>query len=254
MFRLPPDFRVQARHIFSEGILKNPGLHSDVITRSPVSRDDEVISNRKIGIISTNSHDGRIFSHEMKKVLADNASAALFHLEIPEKSRINEIITRIKTFNPDGIVLYLSTDDFSGFLAKLDEINDPLSIYIPWIPGISLNYSGLTDNVTIYQLMPFSVRNNKKYASFLDRFSNAYGAAPNVGSAYAYDALCLVMDAIKKSGLNRAKIRASIAANSPISGVTGKITWDNGGGNKTQPVLQILDIRQKTGENLPDAK
>jgi branched-chain amino acid transport system substrate-binding protein len=224
MFRMPPDFRVQAGHLFSEGIMKHSG--------------------RRIGIITASSHDGRIFSHEMKKVLEDNATAAIFHLNIPEQFEIKDIISRIKTFNPDGIVLYLSPDNLTTIIAKLDRMNDHLTIYIPWIPGINSISLESTNNITIYQLMPFSVMNNKKYASFKDRFSDEYGTVPNAGSAYTYDALCLVMNAIKKSGLNRMEIRSAIATNSPAAGVTGNISWDNGGGNKTQPVLKVAEIKK----------
>jgi branched-chain amino acid transport system substrate-binding protein len=222
MFRLPPDYRIQAKHLYSDGIMRYSG--------------------RKIGIISISNHDGRIFSHEMKKVLEDNGAAAIFHFEIPEQSEFKDIVYRIKAFYPDGIVLYLSPDDLKTLIAELNRVNDPLTLYIPWIPGIISNSLKSTNNISIYQLIPFSVSNNAKYASFKNRFFDAYGVIPNARSAYTYDALCLVMNAIKESGLNRMKIRSAIAAGPQASGVTGEISWDNGGGNKTQPVLNFVEI------------
>jgi ABC-type branched-subunit amino acid transport system substrate-binding protein len=50
----------------------------------------------------------------------------------------------------------------------------------------------------------------------------------------------LLADALETSGLNRAALRDAIMAHAGFVGATGAIAWDNGGGNRVEPVLRVL--------------
>jgi len=221
MFRLPPDYRIQAIHLLEKGI--------------------KIHTGSRIGIISTENHDGRIFSHEMKKALTVNGTPAIFHFESTEVVDITKIVNRSISFNPDGLVIQLSPESLTSLLKDLEKINFSGAVFIPWIPGISAFELNAYQNFQIYQVMPFSIRDNFMFKSFEKRFNNLYGIAPVAEDAYMYDAMSLVMSAIKISGLNRAKIRSKIAELTAVKGVTGIIDWDNGGGNTAKPVLNIVN-------------
>jgi len=60
-------------------------------------------------------------------------------------------------------------------------------------------------------------------------FAKPAKAAP--AAAYTYDAVQLLVAAIRKSGPDRARIRGAVAALSPWQGVAGVVRWDRLGGN-----------------------
>jgi branched-chain amino acid transport system substrate-binding protein len=73
-------------------------------------------------------------------------------------------------------------------------------------------------------------------AAFFDEaFRRRYGTTPDYAAAQGYDAVRLLVAAIRKAGLNRPRIADAVRATSPWPGVSGSITWDPTGQN-TRPV------------------
>ena len=66
-------------------------------------------------------------------------------------------------------------------------------------------------------------------------FEARFGRPPDYAAAHAYDAARLLIAAIGKGGLNRARIGDALRALSPWQGATGTVTWDATGSN-TRPV------------------
>jgi branched-chain amino acid transport system substrate-binding protein len=63
--------------------------------------------------------------------------------------------------------------------------------------------------------------------TFVDRFKEKFGKAPDTFSALGYDAASLLIEAIKKAGSpNRAAVREALSGISGFEGVTGKISID----------------------------
>ncbi len=56
-------------------------------------------------------------------------------------------------------------------------------------------------------------------------------------AAHTHDAVRMVIDAIRQTGLNRAEIGDALRAMSPIQGITGEIRWDGLGSNTRQVQL-----------------
>jgi len=120
-----------------------------------------------------------------------------------------------------------------------------INILMPWIPGIDYNHLGQYDDGNIYFVEPFLRSSNPLYEKFADKYRKSYNSNPTFGAAYTYDALHLLFHALQKSGPNRATLRDVIADMKGYKGVTGKIIWDNGGGNTARPVLRVLRNKQK---------
>jgi len=79
---------------------------------------------------------------------------------------------------------------------------------------------------------------------FARRFQQRFGHQPDYLAAYSYDAVRLLIAAIRKAGLNRVRIREAIASMGTWHGVTGTIRWDNGGGNARRVGMgRIVDGR-----------
>jgi ABC-type branched-subunit amino acid transport system substrate-binding protein len=82
-------------------------------------------------------------------------------------------------------------------------------------------------------------RDDAEFLNFKRKFKERTGKAPSPIALFAYDAARLVIRAIEKAGLNRARIRDELAGTS-FSGVTGRISFDSLGGNRSEPILMSL--------------
>ena len=221
IFRLPPSYRAQAETLIKQGVLAN--------------------NINKIGIVTENNHDGRIFGDELNKVLAENQIYPLFYFEV-SKSDINfqSLTQRLLSFDPQLIILCLSKDNFIKLLFELGNNTQKIDVLMPWIPGLDYEILSEYYKGNIHYIEPFLRSPNLAYKVFADKYYNRYKSKPTFGAAYAYDAVYIVSNALQKSGPNRARLRKVISMMNNIQGVTGKITWDNGGGNIAQPIYRNL--------------
>ncbi|MFO1327584.1 MAG: ABC transporter substrate-binding protein [Rubrivivax sp.] len=79
--------------------------------------------------------------------------------------------------------------------------------------------------------------------AFVAEYTKRYNGAPNQFAAQAYDAVGILLEALKKAGPNatRAQVRDALAATANYPGVTGATTFDKATRepNKTLAKLQI---------------
>ena len=223
MFRLPPDNNVQSQVIVGQGIKAHD-----------LSR---------IGLITSNDHDGKVFTEDMLDILAQNDLNPKFHFEIPPLTADpEEIAERIREYRTDGLIISLSAPDLKRFLPVIGRQYPGISVFIPWIPQLEPMEIADQINIPTYYIDPVNPAATQFSKDFADRFEARYGYAPSTSAAYTYDAVNLAGMAVKNAGPNRARIRESVAGISGYIGVSGKIDWDNGGGNQTVPVFHRLSV------------
>ena len=224
MFRLAPDFHVQSEVIVEQGITR--------------------FSLQRIGLITSIGHDGRIFSEEMLTALSDKKLAPLFHFQLPETNAdVHEIISRINEFDPQGVILFLPPEEITDILLELNKKRIMISCFIPWVPGFDNHRLPKDMNIRIYYIDPFRTADSADYQSFAGNYFRRYMKYPVASAAYTYDAVWLIAHALNRSGLNRVRLRGAIAGMSDFRGVTGKIKWDNGGGNLAEPYLEVSGVK-----------
>ncbi len=221
MFRLPPDDQKQAEIIVRKGI--------------------QALSLDKVGLITSTDHDGRIFALEILAKMKAEQPPPVFHFQLSRPNvDFNDIVQRVASFNPEGVIVRLPLVETLDLLDHFQNSEFHVPVFIPWIPGIreenlTKRYAG-----DIYYVQPFSETGNSAYAAFARTYQKRYGTSPTPGAAYTYDAVNLLVQSLQKSGLNRPGLRDAIAGFGDFQGVTGKISWDNGGGNQAEPVLRTL--------------
>jgi ABC-type branched-subunit amino acid transport system substrate-binding protein len=170
-----------------------------------------------------------------------NSISPAFHFEVSLSDLdFQSIILRTISFNPRSLIIFLAKDDIIKILSGLEALKQRIDVSIPWIPGIDCEIFSRYYKGKIYCVEPFLRSSNPTFKEFDRRYQKNYNSKPLFSAAYMYDAVHILTRALKKSGLNRARLRDIIGEMNAIQGVTGKITWDNGGGNQTQPVLKAV--------------
>jgi branched-chain amino acid transport system substrate-binding protein len=83
-----------------------------------------------------------------------------------------------------------------------------------------------------------------RYLEFKRLFNERFGEAPETYAAHAYDGMGMLIEAIEKAGLNRARIRDELADIKYYDGVTGKKEFDAVFNNISPAALAVLENRR----------
>ncbi len=164
------------------------------------------------------------------------------------------ILPRLKNITIDAIIIWGHPDSALPLLIALreDDITDPvLAPAIFAIPQIAQKAPTTGELIVAapYDLSRFrknsescsneSQENDTPISTFMQQYQKRTGTFPSPIALFAYDATRMVIAAIERAGLNRAKIRDELSRIS-FDGLTGMIHFDSLGGNPAQPVLMIL--------------
>jgi branched-chain amino acid transport system substrate-binding protein len=79
---------------------------------------------------------------------------------------------------------------------------------------------------------PRSIEPGARWAAFAAAYEERWGTAPDEPAARGYDAVELAVAAVRRAGLNRARVRDAVRALAPWSGAAGTVTWDALGRNQ----------------------
>jgi len=112
-----------------------------------------------------------------------------------------------------------------------------------------LEQAGKAANDVVFPLL---YTPGKSSNSFEEKFASRFGKRPDYLAAHTYDAVNLLIAAIRRAGLNRARICDQIRRLSPWQGVTGCILWDSLGSNSR--LIELGTIRNGRVEPLSKIK
>jgi len=193
----------------------------------------------RVVLVSSTDHDGRVGAEEVKKALLARDIPLAGHLTLPQDLvDAGEAARRTRNLDPDAVVLWAVTGVAERFLGALSTLGFRPALYLPMLREPLDPEAGLED-------WPNAV------CGLIPGATPASGDEPSpVGDWVAcstYDATTLLVAAVRKAGLNRARTRDGIAAMSGYRGLSGDIVWNNGGANTAFP----LEVSRLVAEARP---
>ena len=203
----------------------------------------KTLKAKRIAII----HDNTLYA----KGLADATNAALtgragvqvvfFDAVTPGEKDFSAVLTKVKSLKPD-VTYYTGYYPEGGLIAKQfkagDANNDPTFV----------SEAGNASEGVFVTSTPLP-QDQATAKAFIDRYKKRWNQDPGPYSALEYDAVNVVLNAIKQSGsADRAAIVKAIAATKMYRGATGAISFDKKGDRTS--VLYITYII-KDGKFVP---
>jgi ABC-type branched-subunit amino acid transport system substrate-binding protein len=79
--------------------------------------------------------------------------------------------------------------------------------------------------------------------AFEQAFRAAYDVAPSAVSAYSHDGLMVIVEAIRRAGLDRRRIRDALADVDYVPGVTGRVRFDEKGNRVAQ--VELIELARR---------
>jgi ABC-type branched-subunit amino acid transport system substrate-binding protein len=136
---------------------------------------------------------------------------------------------RLQKAQPDAIILWADPQPAGLLVKKLREVgmNIPVVACERIINPTFLEAAGKAAEGVI-ATSPFNPdADNPRFVAFKKRYQEKYGDPPNVYAAHSYDGTQMVIEAIRRTGLNRYRIRDVLSEMRHWDGVTGEIIMDD---------------------------
>lgn len=197
-----------------------------------VERIFKLDKHSRVAVIRANNRYGRVGTLHFNR----SATRVGFPVIIEERFADGDTdfktqLQRIKKLNPDAILIWGNAKESGLILQQIRELGMGQPVYGSdrMVNPEFLNIAGnLAEGiVTTCQYNPDS--DNPKLKAFKADYIKRFGQEPDVFAAYAYDGMNILIEAIRKAGLNRVLIRdilTDMKTFQGYQGVTGKITFD----------------------------
>jgi ABC-type branched-subunit amino acid transport system substrate-binding protein len=135
---------------------------------------------------------------------------------------------RLKRAKPDAVALWADAEAGGYLVRRMRESGLDMPVFAcdrvldpKFLEAAGEHAEGVVAAV------PFDPDTDREaYRVFLEAYRNRYGEPPTVYAAHAYDGAKMTIDAIRKAGLNRYRIRDALAEIVHYRGVTGEIVMD----------------------------
>lgn len=182
-------------------------------------------------LVSATDHDSHLFTVELNKSLIRQEISPSYHFEFKHGNQDHtELVEKITKSRAHALVVIAGARDSARLVSDVRKKCFTGCIFGGPCMGRSsfLEEAGQAAEGVIFPLLYIPGKHSE---SFEKEFSSRFGSSPDYLAAHTYDTVNLLIVAIRKAGLNRARICDAVRELSPWAGVTGPVKWDTLGGN-----------------------
>jgi ABC-type branched-subunit amino acid transport system substrate-binding protein len=197
-----------------------PGDHliAPVVARAIVD-----LTGAPFVLVSSTDHDSRLFVDELRSALTSQQVVPSYHWELNPRQDVEAIANRVIGSTIQTVVIAAGADDAARFVNALKREGFQGHI----VGGPSLGRRAFIEEVqekgngVLFPIL----------SSVDEVFVERFGREADYAARQVYDAVRLLVDAIRKAGLNRVQIRDALVELTPWEGISGSVVWDPLGQN-----------------------
>jgi len=193
------------------------------------------IGSKPFVVIIGEDHDSRSFQAELNRNLARNALAPQFQFVYrPTDAGISDLVRRALQAQPAAVLIVADAGGSARLVRELRAADFQGEI----LGGPAMGRRRFLEEAgpaAEGAVLPVLVDPGENWPAFENTFRKRFQRSPDFAAAATYDAVQLLVAAVRQAGLNRARIGDALRALSPWDGVAGSVRWDALGGN-TRPI------------------
>jgi branched-chain amino acid transport system substrate-binding protein len=206
----------------------------------------EKAAGGKFAFVSCTDHDSRVFATELLAALDKIKAYPARRLEfLPDEADFGTQLDILRDAAPAVVVLIAGPHESAGFLVAMREAGLAAAVFGGPAMGrrLFVDAAGEAAEGVVFPMLWYPSSAGRRSATFAVQFRERFGMDPDYTAAHTYDGMTLLVAAIRKAGLNRARIRDALRMLSPFHGVTGRIAWDPTGHNNRPAQLGTISHR-----------
>ncbi|MEW6749596.1 MAG: ABC transporter substrate-binding protein [Candidatus Latescibacterota bacterium] len=193
----------------------------------------------RLALATEGVRDARLAAERVQEAVAQRQRTLALHLEyVPGAPEAT--VERLRQVRPDGLLIWGTPAGVEGLLEALQAAGGgiplllPASLVVPQTAGPAAAAAAPAPALAAAAADPGA--SDAEVERFASRFREETGVEPTPTAVLAYDAVRLVMQAVERAGLNRARIRDELAS-APFTGLSGPVSFSSLGGSGAQPTL-----------------
>ncbi len=187
---------------------------------------------RPFVLLSSTAHDARVMTAEFLKTLGKRHPQR--HIEFRRAElRIAEEAAAVR---PRTVVLLAGPLESARLVRDLRTLLPGVEIFASHYAGRRVFLERAGDAAEAVRF-PLPARLSP---GFVQRYRRRYGTEPDYAAGYGYDAMRLLIRAIREAGPRRDAIRQALEKLSPYQGVTGAIRWNRLRRNDARPLSAVI--------------
>jgi len=189
------------------------------------------VGEKSFLLVSAVDHDSHLFTVELTRSFIQHKLAPSYHIEFkPGQKNYDGLVDEIVHTRAHALVLIAAARQSAQIISVVRQRGFKGLIFGGPCMG-RRSFIEQAGDAAEGVVFPLLYTQSKESDSFEEKFTARFGKRPDYLAAHTYDAVNLLIAAIRKAGLNRARIHDSVRSLSPWQGVTGKIQWDPLGSN-----------------------
>lgn len=199
---------------------------------------------KKIAILYENDDYGKGLADVYNKKVTSLGSQIVFQepYNLGETKDFSAILTKLKNAGPDTIFIAGQYNEAAMILKQGKRLGISLPVF-----GSNGLYSDALIQLGGQEVEGLrcvgSFHASAEYPeakAFIDAYKAKYGEEPDTWAAYAYDALNILLEAVKNGGEDRKKINDYLTTLKDFKGATGTTTFDANGDCLKEPLKLIV--------------
>jgi branched-chain amino acid transport system substrate-binding protein len=199
----------------------------------------------KTVLLATTDHESRMTARELMRQLSRGGRRPDFRFDVaPGAMDIVQQLQATTEAKPAVVVIIASAEDSARLTQAVRKKVGTAAIF----GGESMGRRRFTELAgsaaegVRFPLLFVPNSADTTTAHFIERFTSEHHRPPDYTAALTYDATRLLVEAIRRAGPNRARIREALSQLSPWPGIAGTIHFD-GTGQNTRTDLCLGTIR-----------
>lgn len=191
-------------------------------------------TQKSVVLLATTDHDSRMTAREVMHKLARRGLTPEFRFDLPPGTADATEPLRTVTAPPAAVIVIAAAPDAARIVRTVRTQLGAVPVYGGPTLGLTRfsELAGPAAEGVRFPLLFAPAAQDERAAHFIARFTAGRHHAPDHAAALAYDATRLLIEAIRRAGPNRARIRATLVLLSPWPGIAGPISFDGTGQNR----------------------
>ncbi|MEJ2084657.1 MAG: ABC transporter substrate-binding protein [Acidobacteriota bacterium] len=146
-----------------------------------------------------------------------------------DRDDFDSLVQRILHARPDGVVLWGGPAEAATALRLLRASDEEIPVFAPARLAFDrfLTEAGEAAEGMVVATTLDPTSDRPEWRQFRDRFERRFQEPPDAPAAHGYDGMSMLIEAVRRAGLNRVRIRNELAAVKEYAGVSGQIVFDN---------------------------
>jgi ABC-type branched-subunit amino acid transport system substrate-binding protein len=205
---------------------------------------DEIVARAGLDdfvLITSDAHDARALTADLRSALARRQSVPRFqHTCRQADPHMAELVAEVMKKPPAAVVVVADAADSASLIRALRSHRYEGHVFGgPALGRHSfLQLAGLAAEQAVFPLLYTPPARSPTAPA--ERIAPAETSTFDYAAAHTFDAVNLTIEAIRRGGLNRARIHDSLRALDGWTGLTGPIRWDKLGSNTRPPRLGVI--------------